>query len=307
MSTQRLVPPHSEQPAALPQGRRSAGAQVVADARPLARRGVGQILDTSMDVLVSHFGALVGIAALCWLPLKVGGELLWLSGAGATAHLLWSLTTVAPQLLTTSFVCGLVGAHLMQREASLGQALRVGFLRFPGMLVIAVLNVAASVVLLCPCGITTYAAYWLFAVIPAVYVLERERLAPLNWFAQIWAAVVRGFKLVWGWGAFGRWLGWSSVAFFAIGIPLGMIPGAVEMPQVREFLEQRLGAQGSSVEFLIATVGSAFVGIATAYMAVLMTVYYTDQRVRREGLDLELRLGRLAARVEGVEPMEASS
>jgi len=298
VSIQRLVPAQREVRPALPRRRRSVGAQVVADAMPLRRRGVGQILDTSMDVLVAHFGALVGIGALCWLPFKIGGELLWLAGAGGTAHLLWSTTTVAPQLITTSFVCSLVGAHLLQGEASLAEAIKVGFLRFPGMLVIAILNVVASIALLCPCLITSYAAYWLFAVIPAVYVLERGRLEPLGWFAQVSAAIGRGFKLVWGWGSFGRWFGWISVAFLAVGLPLGMIPGAVDMPQVREFLDQRLGAQGPMIEFMIAAVGSVFVGIGTAYMAVLMTVYYLDQRVRREGLDLELRLAQLAARAD---------
>jgi hypothetical protein len=144
--------------------------------------------------------------------------------------------------------------------------------------------------------ITSYASYWLFAVIPAVYVLEREGLKSRNWLAQVGAALVRGFQLVWGWDSFARWLGWVTVAVIAITGPLGSIPGLIDVPQVREFLDQQLGAQGSGVEFMIAAVGSVFVGIGTAYMAVLMTVYYLDQRVRREGLDLELRLEQLTAR-----------
>ena len=183
---------------------------------------------------------------------------------------------------------------------SLGEAIKIGFARFPGMVIIAILNVVAAFLLVCPCVITSYASYWLFAVIPAVYVLEREGLKSRTWLAQIGAAIVRGFKLVWGWGSFGRWLGWITVAGFAIAGPLASVPGLVDVPLVREFLDQHLGAQGSGVEFLIAAVGSVFVGIGTAYMAVLMTVYYLDQRVRREGLDLELRLEqRMARSAEG--------
>jgi hypothetical protein len=298
VSIQRLVPANREDRPEPSQRRRSAGARVVADAMPLMRRGVGQILDTSMDVLVARFGVLVGIGALCWLPFKIGGELLWLSDASGSARLLWSATTVAPQLLTTSFVCTLVGAYLLQRKVSLGEAIRVGFLRFPGMVVIAIINVVAAVVLVCPCVVTTYVSHWLFAVIPAIYVLERGRLKHLSWLGQIGAAIVRGFKLVWGWGSFGRWLGWITVASLAVVGPLSTVPGLIDVPIVREFLDQHLGAQGSPVEFLIAALGSVFVGIGTAYMAVLMTVYYLDQRVRREGLDLELRLEQLAARPE---------
>lgn len=298
VSTQRLQPAGREE--RVPSVRRRvSSARVVADEMPLRSRGVGQILDTSMDVLVARFGACVGIGALCWLPFKIGSELLWLSGAGGNARLLWNATTVAPQFLTTSFVCSLVGAYLLRRRISVGEAIRVGFTRFPGMVVIAILNIIASVVLLCPCVITTYASYWLFAVIPAVYVLERESLRSQgNWVAQIAAAVMRGFKLVWGWRSFGRWLGWITVAGIAITGPLSMIPGMVDVPQVREFLDQHMGTQGSPLEFLIAVVGSVFVGIGTAYMAVLMTVYYLDERVRKEGLDLKMRLEQLALRAE---------
>jgi hypothetical protein len=296
VSIQRLVPANREAPPSPSTGRRFEGARVVDDSMSLRRRGVGQILDTSMDVLVARFGVFVGIGALCWLPFKIGSELLWYSGADDVTRLLWTATTVAPQLLTTSFVCSLVGAHLLRREMSLGEALKIGFTRFPGMVLIALLNIVVAVLMLCPCVITSYASYWLFAVIPAVYVLEREGLKSRNWLAQVGAALVRGFQLVWGWDSFARWLGWVTVAVIAITGPLGSIPGLIDVPQVREFLDQQLGAQGSGVEFMIAAVGSVFVGIGTAYMAVLMTVYYLDQRVRREGLDLELRLEQLTAR-----------
>jgi len=106
---------------------------------------------------------------------------------------------------------------------------------------------------------------------------------------------------VWGWKSFGRWLGWITVAGIAIAGPLNMVPSMVDVPEVRELLDEVLGTRGSPIDFLIAVVGSVFVGIGTAYMAVLMTVYYLDERVRKEGLDLELRLEELAARAQAEE------
>ena len=43
----------------------------------------------------------------------------------------------------------------------------------------------------------------------------------------------------------------------------------------------------------IVVLSSLFAGVLTAINAVAITAYYLDTRIRREGLDLEMRLERL--------------
>jgi len=47
------------------------------------------------------------------------------------------------------------------------------------------------------------------------------------------------------------------------------------------------------VVLALTVLSAAFVAIGTAYAAILATVFYFDQRARREGLDLELALARM--------------
>lgn len=306
VSTLRLVPARTAPPSSPPVRSRFRGARVVAASR-LGRRGVGQILDTSMDVLVERFGICVGIATLIWLPFQVGTELVLRSKLPDEFLLVWTATAAAPQLITTAFVCTLVGGHLVGRRVAPGEAIASGIGRFPGMVVISIFNVIAAVVLLCPCVFTTNLAHWLFSVVPVVYVIERGRLLPrggsaasaplFGWLAEAFQAMARGIRLVWGWGSFARWMGWFVVAKLALVAPLTAIPSLFEVPEIRDALSGYLKLQGP-VGFLIVAIGALFLGIGTAYMAVVMTVYYVDERVRKEGLDLELALRRLGQRGE---------
>lgn len=306
VSTRRLVPAGDARPASPATRERFHGSRVV-EATRLGRRGVGQILDTAMDVFVERFGACVGIATILWLPFRIGSELVVRSGVRDEVVLLWGTTAAAPRVLTTAFVCTLVGGQLVGRRVSLGEAIATGIGRFPGLVVISVLTVIAAVVLICPCIFTTYAAYWLFAVVPAVYVLERGRLVPaggdptftrlFGWLAESFAAVGRGIRLVWGWGSFLRWLGWFAVANLAIVVPLTTAPSLLEVPEVRQKVAEYIDLD-APIGLAVVAIGALFLGIGTAYTAVIMTVYYVDERVRKEGLDLEIVLRRLGRRAE---------
>ena len=79
-------------------------------------------------------------------------------------------------------------------------------------------------------------------------------------------------------------------------LPLSSFTTALEAPAVRQVVEESLALQGRLVELAIAVITAAFLGIGTAYMAILETVYYLDERVRKEGFDLELRLRELEER-----------
>lgn len=282
-------------------GERTPGAGPRADSRAMSMgpRGVGQILDTALDVLFARFAPCVGFATLFILPFRLGGELL-----AAEQRLLWEFTYALPELLTSAFVCSLVGAHFLQRRATAGAAFRGGLVALPGITVIACLKVVSVFGLTCLCVIPSILGYWIFAVMPAVYVLERGDLvrraqaAPgTRWAAGVGLAILRGMRLVFERGAFLRWAGWSVVGLCVLYLPLNLSAGVMDAPQVRHRLHEILPLQGRAVWIALASIGAVFAGIGTAYLAILNTVYYLDQRVRREALDLELFLD--ARRTDG--------
>jgi hypothetical protein len=259
-------------------------------------RGVGELLDDALDVFRAHFGACVGIAALFWLPVQVGVELMIRSGASPDAALLWDLAALPVQVLATAFVCGLVGNHLLGERVQAGAAVVLAARRMVGVSAIGIATFMAGVVLLCPCLVTTYLAKWLFSVAPAVYVLEyRGGRGFAEFLAGIPLAIARGIRLVWGSGPFLRWLGWVSVAYAAL-VPMSSIPQLLRLERTRALMQEWLGIRGGPFEFVLAALSAAFLGVGTGYLAVVMTVYYFDCRVRKEGLDLELRLRALQAR-----------
>ncbi|HED66487.1 MAG TPA: hypothetical protein ENJ09_13155 [Planctomycetes bacterium] len=262
-------------------------------------RGVGEILDTALDVLVATFGTCLVIAAACWIPFYVAGEWILDSGISPSVQLFWALSTRAPEVLTTGFVCSLVGAWILGRGVRRTEALWNGARAAAGVFVIAVLQIVASAALACLCVGPMVLAFWLFSVTPTVYVLERRELVsrlasgnrgPAGWVAGILLSVGRGFRLVFGLDSFGRWAGYALVSSIVVLWPLRMVPALAQNGVVQPFVEAATGLHGHGVGAILAAVSALFVGIATAYSAVLGTVYYVDQRVRREGLDLELKL-----------------
>ena len=270
-----------------------------------SRRGVGQILDTSLDILVDRFGACLGIAALCWLPFRLAQEAIQRSSLGTEAFFLSQMTDGISGLLTTSFICSIVGGELFGRHVSVTQALWRGAWRLPGIGVLTLMHTLAAPIA-CLCLVFPwFIEGWLFSVIPAVYVLESGKLVepvrgasgsvidPLvHWVVELASAIARGIRLVWGWESFGRWLGWFAVISL-VAMPLTALPQSLQMPEVAEFLDRYLGLRDSLGRLFVTVLSSCFIGLGNALTAVAMTVYYFDQRVRREGLDLSLSLERL--------------
>ncbi len=310
MSTVRLVPagaPRSALAERAPARERFGGARLVRG-RPLeGRRGVGSLLDLGLDVLVDRFGICVGIGVLCWLPLQIGSELVDRSRASAEMELavqvLLTALSLVPKFLTTAFVCLVVAGHLLERPASIGEAVRGGLLRLPGLLCLVGMQLLGTFVLFCACLLPVLLSPWLFSIVPAVYVLERRTRGAtgeggsfvVRWSRGVATAFERGVRLVLGWGSLGRFFGYFLVATLTVNLPLSLVVGGLQAPGVREELDQLLGLSGGPVDLSLTVLTAVFVAIGTAYAAILDTVYYFDQRVRREGLDLELALGRLEA------------
>ena len=285
--------------------RRYRGSRLRDDDRRLRPRGVGELLDISAELFVERFALYVGIASIIWLPFQLGYELVLATG-NIELDLLWGVMAIFPQLFTTAVICSLVGGSFLEQEIGLGEALRVVVLRIVGVGIIAMLTAMASVALICPCIITAQAPSWLFGVAPAAYILERDTTFSaqgragrhgttsglLGRLVDVFGAMGRSVRLVWGWGNFGRWVGWTVV----VGILTFPFSGATEglrQPAARDWMAENLALRGAGLELFLSLMGALFLGVGTAYAAVVMTMYYLDTRVRREGLDLELDLKRL--------------
>jgi hypothetical protein len=272
--------------------------------RPLrGPRGVGGLLDQALDVLVERFGPCVGIGILCWLPLQLAVELASRSGASPEAQLvvqaLLMVLALVPKFLTTAFVCLVVAGRLLERPVATADAVRRGFLRLPGLACLLGLQMLGMLLLACACLVPALLAPWLFALMPTLYVLEDARRpeAPAGllarWGRGVRQAFERGLRLVLGWDSLGRFFGYSVVAYVTVSLPLSSFVGGLGLPPVREELDALLGLSGTPVDLALTLMATALVAVGTAYVAVLDAVFYFDQRVRREGLDLELALGRL--------------
>jgi hypothetical protein len=283
-STRRLVPGGHPTQTDRPARARFAGARVLDSEERLRPRGVGEILDGAFDQFAALFVPCVLVGALLWLPVQIGNELLTISSVDQWTVLLWGMLDVPVRMLVTGYVCAMVGRRLVGGEVHPGEALRAAMWRTPGIVLISIVTGVAAFALICPCVVTTFLAYWLFSVAPAVYVLERT---------GVFQALARAVRLVWSWGAFGRWLGWFSVAA-VLTLPLNGITEGLKQPWVREGLRGYLPLQLETFVWVVLVLGALFLAVGSGYVAVAMTVYYVDQRVRREGFDLERQLELLA-------------
>jgi hypothetical protein len=286
-----------------------AGARLLHE-RPLnGPRGVGSLLDLGHDVLVERFGVCVGIGLLFWLPLQVAIALASRSSASPEVQLgvlmLLRGLSLVPKFLTTAFVCLVVAGHVLERPVPTADATRRGLSRLPGLLCLIGMQLLGTLLLLCACVLPALLAPWLFAIVPAVYVLEGRARgserggAFARWSRGIREAFERGLRLVLGWDSLARFYGYSLVAFLTVTFPLSTVVGSLEAPAVREHLDSWLGLSGAPVDLALILLAATFVAIGTAYAAILDTVFYFDQRVRREGLDLELALARLESAAGG--------
>ncbi len=262
----------------------------------------GAILDFSVEILMRRFGALVGVATACWIPVEVLGELVLRYGSETGLEMLWvGLLAFPLQALTVSLVSSLVGGEVLGRPMGALDSLRLPLFRVVGVGVISVVTVLATLMGFCLGCIGMPVVMWLLAMAPAVYILEggallaatRETTAG-GLGSDVVRALRRSAVLSKGWGGLARWLCYTVVGGLMIG-PLSAFASAAEEPSVRAWLQDLLSIRGVAFSALSVLLSGLFVGAGYAYMAVNMAVFYFDRRVEREALDLELAIDRLGA------------
>lgn len=254
-------------------------------AHSLAPRSVGGILDTAFEVLRARFVTCVGFSALLWLPASILGR--WVESStvvdGAVAAGGQVVLQLVVQTVAVALVTVVVYGEMQGRHVRAGSSAMVALLRAPSLLVTTiVVNAMVFAGTLC-CIAPGVLVSWLFMVTPAALVLEK--LGPFQALSRS-ATLVRG--------SFWRWLGVIATQTMLV-IPFSGGPALLSDPDLFEGARGWTGLSPLSFDVLQTLVLAALLGIATAFGAIVLTVFYIDTRVRTEGFDLVMRLERLRA------------
>jgi hypothetical protein len=257
--------------------------------RPL---GVGEILDAAIKLFLRHWRPLVLSVVGLILPVQIISALITASVAPEQFDLTTSETGVdegeeaefligqgivgllsAISILLATAVCfKAVADAYLGAEPDWRRSLRFALRRLGGLFGVAIvggLAVALGTVALIIPGI------WLFVCFSlAVPALLLERVGPVK-------ALGRSFRLVRG-----RWwptAGALLIGYLLIGVLGALVSGVIMVvPAVLTEDNTLVAALGAVVG---GTVGQA---LTTPYSAAVVTLLYFDQRVRKEGLDLQL-------------------
>jgi hypothetical protein len=260
---------------------------------PFGPRTAGEILDVTLDVMRERFMILVGTCILLWFPLRLVMPFIaphkWLQetelqiGAGAMflfISLLGGLVTV----LGEAVVAQLTAATLEERTQSLGEAFAYAGRRIIPIGVLAFLcMIVKNVGCMCLVAPGVFLA-WKFWVAQPALVLEQ---LPMG------TAIQRSFDLTTG--TFGRWAGVAATRFVFVTV-LSFSVGMPDDPTLRSAILDAVPISGTLLDVINVFVSSIFLGTVTALSGVVVTVFYLDCRIRRDGYDLDLALDRIAAR-----------
>ena len=256
--------------------------------RPLS---FGEILDVALKIFGRHWRTLVACVLVPTVPLQILSVLVVLSiapeqfdldgettaapegtGTEIAAVLVVQLLSALASLLAWAACFKAVADGYLGRDPSVGRSLRFGLpkiLRLLGLAIVTGIMIAVGFL-----GILIGALFVAALVILSPAALLFERIG-------VFSAIGRSFELVRG-----RY--WAIVllvlviflAFLVIGVVFGGILGAVA------------GAAGSEDETAGAIVSflsnTALTAVTTPLFAAIVTVLYFDQRVRKEGFDLQL-------------------
>jgi len=271
---------------------RAAAERELPELRP---RGVGAQLDTAFDALRSRAATCLLLAVPLWLPVHAFERWLVSTGAvelsrGADFGFLFAQGAVASAVraLTIALVTLVVYGYLQGRRPGALTAFGACLSRAPALCVLTLLTglgmFAATV-----CGalclfVPAVLLGWLWGAAPAALVLEG--VGPFE-------ALRRSARLARS--GFPRWVGITLVGK-ALTLPFVGAIQVLALPAEREALRRALDLPEPLFTGLDLAVSSLLSGGAAALAAVVLTVYYIDQRMRVEGFDLDMRLERLRAR-----------
>lgn|GEM_PF-2536643 len=281
----------------------------IPDAALLLRpRSAPQMLDLGSEVLVARLIACVGICTLIWFPLRA--FMPWvvrlLERAGqfpddddilifvGSMVLVTGAQTLAAVISTTA-VTLLVHAQLVGRPLTAVVALRRTLRRLLALIGVFLITVAGvslagglfvALGIFCPPFFLLALAIYLFltwklSVAPSALVLED---------LGVFASIARSWELTRG--SFLRWVALLVlvqvlVSGFGAGIQIG------DNADLRRMTLDAIGLPDLLFDVVFVAISAVFSGVSTAFNSAAITVFYLDNRIRREGFDLAMRLDRL--------------
>ena len=257
--------------------------------RPLA---FGEIVDVALKIFGRHWRTLVACVLVPTVPIQIVSVLVVLSiapeqfdlssrttspsegtdGAEIAGVLVVRLLEVLASILAWAACFKAVADGYLGREAGVAGSLRFGLPKIPRLLGLSIVAGALIVIGL------------ILIIIPGLVLMTFLSLAvPALLFERIgvFGAIGRSFELV-----SGRF--WSILllmivtilALLVVSFVFGLLLGGIGVA-VSEDSE----AVGAAVTFVAAVIATA---ITTPIFAAIISVLYFDQRVRKEGFDLQL-------------------
>ena len=284
--------------------------------RPL---GFGEILDTSFNLFKRNFKSAVIVSAVIMVPLTLIGaaasaglapsDLAALDNPNATPEEILSVMGGLFGAIGIGSVLQIVGSVLVQaattriysenyRGAKMdpGDALRYGLRRLPAMIALTIvtsLGMAFGLLFCLIPGIWLYAAWGLA---PAALIAEGD--GPIE-------SLRRSFRLVKG--AWWRVFGMLVVASILVAVITGVVTTPIQLAVT--FGSGFADAPNANMGAFLA-VNTLISGLATAltlpFTAAVVVALFFDQKVRKEGYDLERLIADLGDAPTGHTPPSAS-
>ena len=266
-----------------------------------------QVLDLGLEVLGRRFLACVGICVMLWLPVRVmmpfftdflqeyssRFETDWMMfGVGMLIMMAaQSLVDVlATTVVTLIAYADLVGSNLSPFTAlrrTLGRLIALIFVFLVKFIILSVGGGLVGVVsLFCPPLLIVALVYfvffgWKLSVAPSALILEE---------LSVGQALRRSFELTEG--SMLRWVGVTVLAWILVsGMEAGLQLG--DNVELRDWLLSSSSIPSAVFTPFFVMISAVIAGLASAVTTVSVTAYYLDTRIRREGLDLFMRLERL--------------
>ncbi len=269
------------------------------DLRP---RGVGEVLDQGLELLRARFAVCVVMATLAWIPIRFLTALLVpqevITGEDIDAFfdqirdaMVSNVAIAVGQLLVAAVTARVVADVIEGRETRIGSTLRVGVSRLPGLIAIGFFTyVLAAVGICCMAVVPGLVVLWLMAPCAYIYVLEDVDVrTAVRRSKQISCARLFSADSFF---AFWRWAGIVIVASMLVS-PFTTLAALSETPLMRDWALGELAISAPAYDALSILLGALFMGIGIAVQAGVLTAYYLDCRIRREGLDLQRWIDRL--------------
>jgi len=309
ISSERLAPAGARARPSAPAARADFhGARTLGRVARLDPRDAGGILDLAFEGLFARLGPCLAVALCVWLPFAGVQEVFGLSGLDQLTlqftTLGYQLLVLVPTGITTSVVASLVADALAEPDAPVMPGLLRGLRRAPGVVVVlaasTLVTMLTGIVLFFLCGLGVFVGQWLTFVAAPLYALEedaparaprgRRRSDQPGPFGRVLQALSRSIQLARGGPSFGRWILVAFVGYYLFAFALESSGSALNFPQAREFVQAKLGLGGRLSGLLFGSIAAASTAFGTCVRAAIMTAFYLDLRVRREGLDLFVRL-----------------